>query len=415
MFVSIFMILLNILFFVLYNSFNSKENEYTKEKSKYNKLKIKYISRYINIGYILLYLIHLLLIALYVGITNIEYFYIYLILFGIDILSFSLLEFKFKSKKYKFKIIDKKIMDDRSILLVIAFYLLFIIEKVLMNYKTVGDRALDKHNFLINYHLILRVICVLIIIYSFRYLFKIIIKNKEICTYTYNRELYLEDVNFYNRIDIKKGFNHIIYLASYIVFFYINIPFIYVLYILLSLFLIYLISKKIKTIKYESDKLNKKIAFTNEKPGIIYAFMFNKDILLLKKMCIVTFMLVFSTITYYGLGESIFSYTTIGIYFILLYTIIEDKVYLIRYISSLNESFIDDKIYTINENKKINYIDTIKIFNISLYKLIITDTITYESNIVLYDPEYKIEDINIRINKSNIDDYITIESSIYEE
>ena len=126
-------------------------------------------------------------------------------------------------------------------------------------------------------------------------------------------------------------------------------------------------------------------------------------------------MLVFSTIIYYGLGESIFSFMLVSMYLYLLYTVLEDKIYLVRYLPSLNDNIIDKKIYTIDLNKNISYIDIIKVFNIKLYKLIIVDTIIYESNIILYDPEYRIEEINIKVNKSNIEDYITIESILYEE
>ena len=102
-------------------------------------------------------------------------------------------------------------------------------------------------------------------------------------------------------------------------------------------------------------------------------------------------------------------------YIYLLYTVLEDKIYLVRYLPSLNDNIIDKKIYTIDLNKNISYIDIIKVFNIKLYKLIIVDTIIYESNIILYDPKYRIEEINIKVNKSNIEDYITIESILYEE
>ena len=318
MVVSVFIILLNILFFFIYKSFNKGDNDYSKEKNRFNRLRLKYIFRYINIGYLIIYLIHLILILLNVGVTNIEYYYIYLILFLLDIISYIFLEYLTKNRKQKFKIIDKKILDNRSILLIISTYILFIIEKVTFNYKEVGDNAQKIHNFLINYHLILRVLCVLIILYSFRYIINIIVNNKELCRYTYNNDDYLEDAKFYSKIDIKKGFNQFIYIAAYIIFFYINIPFIYIFYILVVLILIYLISRKIKKIAFESDKLYKTISFTGEQPGIVYAFQFVRDMLLLKKMIIFTIMLVFSTITYYGLGESIFSYTSISIYLILL-------------------------------------------------------------------------------------------------
>ena len=82
---------------------------------------------------------------------------------------------------------------------------------------------------------------------------------------------------------------------------------------------------------------------------------------------------------------------------------------------SLNKELIDKKSYTIDITKKINYIDKIKFFKITLYKIIIQDNINYESNIILYDPELIIEELNIKINKSNLEDYITIENILYEE
>ncbi len=415
MYISIFMILFNIFCLYIFKSIKSGENDYSKEKNRFYKLKIKHFLKCANIGYIIIYLIYYSLIYIFVGLSCMDFLYINLLLFILNIVVFITVDGLLKIKSNRFKLIDKKVIDNKSKLLLICLYILFMIEKVSYNYTLTGEDIVSKHNFLFNHNLFLRIITTFIIFSTITFIINLLINNKEYCTYTYNKEHYLDDAKFYNKIDIKKGFNHLVYLTAYIVFFYINIPFIFIFYILLIGFLIYLIKRKIKKINNESDKLYKSISLLKNKPGIIYPFEFVRDILLLKKMVIFTIMLFYSTIIYYGLGESIFTYTAMIMYIYLLYTIISDKLYLIKYISSLNEKFINKNKYTIKENKNINYIDTIKIFNITLYRLIIVDTITYESNIIIYDPEYRIDNIDIRINKSNIYDYITLEKKLYEE
>ena len=415
MYISIFMIFFNLFCLYIFKSIKSGPNEYTKEKNKFYKLKLKNFLRIVNIGYIIIYLLYYLIIACFVRLDSVELISIYLILYALNIIEYLFVEYSTKMKNTRFKLIDKKTIDNKSIILVICFYILFIVEKVSYNYYLEGENIQARHDFIFNYNLFTRIIATFIIFSTLIYIIKLLLDNKEYCAYNYNKELYLSDAKFYNRIDIKKGFNHLVYLTAYIVFFYINIPFIYIFYILMVLLLIYLIKRKIKKIHNEGDKLYKTIALVNNKPGINYPFQFVRDLLLLKKMVIFTIILVFSTIIYYGLGESIFTYSAMIMYIYLLYTIICDKIYLIRYISSLNDKFIDKKKYSIIENKLISYIDIINIFNITLYRLIVVDTITYESNIIIYDPEYRIESIDIRINKSNINDYITIERELYEE
>ena len=415
MYVSTFMILFNLILLFIFKSIKSGTNDYNKEKNRYYKLRIKHILRYINIGYILIYLLHFLIITCSIGISCIDHLSISLGLYILNALLYIILENIMKIKSTKFKLIDKKILDNKSILLIISFYILFIIEKVGYIYNYKEESIVGDYDFINNYNIILKILSVIVITTSLFYIINLLLKNKEYCSYSYDKDSYLQDIKFYSKLDIKKSFNYIIYLLAYVIFFYINIPFIYFFYIALILLLIYLIKRKIKKISNESDRLYKSVTLANQKPGIIYSFQFTRDILLLKKMIVFTVMLVFSTIIYYGLGESIFSYTVISLYIYLLYIIISDKLYLIRYLSSLNDKFIDEKKYSILENKNINYIDTIKIFNIKLFKLIIVDTIIYESNMILYDPEYRIDNIDIRINKSNINDYITLETELYEE
>ena len=415
MYISIFMILFNLFCLYIFRNIKPGNSDYSKEKNRFYKLRLKKFIRYVNLGYIIIYLLHYIIIAYFVNISSINLINIYLVLYFLNILVYSFFEYSTNMRNFRFKIIEKELLNTKSILLIISFYILFIIEKVSYDYTLKGDNLLERHNFLLNYNLSLRILTAVIVFSTLIYVIKLLINNKEYCSYTYNKEYYLEDAKFYNRIDIKKGFNHFVYLTAYIVFFYINIPFIYIFYILFILLMIYLIKRKIKKINNESDKLYKQITLVYTKPGIIYPFQFIRDLLLLKKMIIFTIMLVFSTSIYYGLGESIFTYTAMIMYIYLFYTIITDRLYLIKYISSLNDKFIDKKKYSINENKKITYIDTIKIFNITLYKVIMVDTIAYESNIIIYDPEYRIDSMNIRINKSNIYDYITVERDLYIE
>lgn len=415
MYISIFMIFFNIFIYFLIKRIKSGDNDYIKEKNRFNKFKLKYLNRAVNIIYITTYILYFIIILLFVGIDYIKDLYLNLLLFALDILIYIFIEYLTNFKRNKFKLIDKKYFNAKEKILLITFTALFIIDKTNIEYKTVGEKALENHDFINNFNVILNIISFVIAVFAFKYIIKILLNNKNLCLYTYNKDNYLEDIRFYNRIDIKRGVNHLIYLTAFIVFFFIKFPFIYIFYIVVILYLMYLISKKVKKISNESDRLYKAVTIARQEPGIVYAFQFTKDILFLKKLIVFTIIFAFSTLIYYGLGESTFGYTFIGMYMYLLYTIIEDKVYLIRYLASLNENFLDSKIYTINENKKISYIDKINIFNITLYKLIVVDTITYESNIILYDPELVIDEINIRINKSNIDDYIFKEDILYEE
>ena len=415
MYISIFIIIFNLFLFYLFNIKKKAENEYIKEKYIYNKYKLREFIKYLNIGYITVYLLYYLIIALNIGLTSIKYSYIHIILFIINVLLFIFFYNTSKINIKRLNLIDKKINDDNIMLTTLTFLVLFIIEKTRVVYEIVGEDIIEKYDFINNFNVILKGLSIVIILISSILLLKKIINNRDKCLYSYNKEHYLEDAKFYDRLDIKKGLNHFIYITAFVVFFYINIPYIYFFYILLSFLLIYLIYKKYKKIINESDRLYKNVALLNNKPGIIYPFQFIRDVLLLRKMILILIILVFSTILYYGLGESVFSYTAVSMYIVLLNVIIDDKIYLIRYLASLNEKFIDKKKYSISINKKINYIDIIEIFKIKLYKLIIIDTITYESNIIIYDPEYRINEINIRVNKSNIDDYIIYERELYEE
>ena len=413
MYVSIFMIFLNLFVFYILKKKKKYNNDYDKEKNKYNAIKIKKISRIVNIGYITIDSLYYIIILLSIGLSSINNLLLNIIFFIISIMIYLFVEFTTKINRTKLKLIDRKLLDKKEYMYIITFYILFFIEKTAINYS--NNINLNTYDFINTFNMILYSISVLLIITLLIFIISYIKNNSKYFTFSNVEENYLEDIKFYKKIEIKRIFNHVIYITAYIVFFYINIPYIFIFYILASLLLIYFAYNKVKKIRNESSRVYRSITIAKTKPGITYAFQFTKDVLSLKKLIIFIILLISSIPLYYGLGESIFAFVALSIYLILLYTIIEDKVYLIRYLASLNDRFINKKEYSILEIKKIDYIETINIFDIKFYRLIIIDTIVYESNIILYDPELEIDNIDIRINKSDILDYITIENVLYEE
>ena len=412
MYVSIFMILLNLLFIYLFKYRKKNNNEYEKEKNIFNKLKLKKINRVVNIGYILINAIYYIIMLLSIDLNIINNFVLNTSIFIISVIVYLIAETITKRKNIRFKLIDKKTISMKEYMYIISFYILFIVEKTSISYNFTN---INEQNFINTFNIIIYLVAIIMLIISSLIIIIYIKNNSKYFIMTNTSENYLEDINFYKKIELRKVFNHVIYITAYIVFFYANIPFIFIFYIVALLILLYFTYNKVKKIKNESSRVYRTVTIANTKPGIIYAFQFTKDLLLLKKLLIFITMFVLSIIVYYGLGESIFAILSISIYLILLYTIIEDKIYLIRYLSSLNSSFINEKEYSILQNKKIDYIESINIFGIILYRLIIIDTVCYESNIIIYNPELIIDSIDIRINKSNILDYITLETILYEE
>ena len=120
-------------------------------------------------------------------------------------------------------------------------------------------------------------------------------------------------------------------------------------------------------------------------------------------------------IVLYGIGEGAFVFASLQLSILLLYIIIDDELYLISYIKSLNPDFVNDKVYSISSTKKVSYIETINVLNIKLYRFIIKDNQIYKSHLVLYDPSDIYDELEIRINKSNLNDYIINECLLYEE
>lgn len=395
MYINIILILFNILTVYYLKSNIKSDNEYSKEKVYYIKKRIKSIFNIINISAIVLNTMYFILLL----INNLSINIVDFIVFILIIITYFIL---FKSTKLnkRLKLFENNSLSIRDYLIILSVCTLVCISRIEMT-----------HNIDFIYGFIAFIFFVISSVMDLYYL----IKNKEYTCFSCKEEDLLIDIKFYNKIQTNKIFNCVICITAFIVFVFIRIPYIYILYILILIMLALVIYRKAKKISNESKRLYNAVTITKEKPSVIYAFQFTKDILLLKKLVIILVMLATSFGVLYGLGESAFTLVSLNMYMLLLYIFMEDKIYLIRYINSLNPNFIDEKKYSILVNKPINYIDTIKIFNMTFYRIIVVDNIIYKSNIILYDPELIMKEINIRINKSNIDDYIMIENILYEE
>lgn len=392
----ILLIFLNILFINYLNKKNNTDNLYTKEKNRFYKIKIKLLASIINVFNIILgFLSYTVLLLNKDKISIID-----LILFITSILLYILIEFN-KIKDKRFKLIDKKLFELKDILYVIIPMVILLSGRI----PYLNDQ----------YDIVIYILMSLFILIGFYPVLSLLLANRRYLCYTASIEDYFKDIKFYKKIQLSNFINYLIYISAFIMFVFIRIPYIYLFYILLALILFLVIKKKAKKISIISDKIYKSITLAHEYPGVIFAFDYTKDLFFLKKLTLILIYFVISLLSCYMVGESAFIFVSIIQYFLLLYVVIEDKIYLIRYIESLNEKLIDKKIYSIKVNKKVSYVDTIKIFNINIYRLIIEDNIIYKSNLILFDPELLEKEIDIYINKSNLDDYIIIDTMLYEE
>ena len=395
MITNILLIVINILFICIFNKKIKPNNDYEKERNSFNKYKYKIILSVINILNILIN-ISLIIEGFINNTTDI----IYNILFATSFISFIIMLYIIKTRKMKYKLIDKKLINRFDILTILSAFIIPLSETI------------EKET---NLKSIFIVIIFLILLTGITILILKLIKNKKYVGISKDPSDYIEDIRFTYKIELNQIINYIIYISFFVIFVYIRIPYAYILYILIALILILHTKKKIKKIANETDRIYKSITIAKEYPGIVYAFQFTRDLLLLKKLLIGISSYILSIIILYIVGELPFGIVALQLYILLLYVIISDKIYLLKYIKSISDEYIDKDEYKIKIKKKINYIETIKIFNIKLYRIIIEDNIIYKSNIILYDPELMIDEIEIRIDKSNMDDYITTESILYEE
>ncbi|MBR1385381.1 MAG: hypothetical protein IJ568_00980 [Bacilli bacterium] len=390
-YVSILLTILNIIFLIVFSNKYKSDNLYIKEKNEYYLLKYRLFSNIINIFYIFSSVIYYLGLYIYNDFFDVVTFIFFLIALA-SYISFLLIKKNIKRSHY----FNKKLLSSFDYLVIISSFIIIV-------YGISFNKAINALFFSI-----LFIANIFILILSFQ-------KNKGVFCYKSSVEDYIEDIKFIKKIEYNKLINYIIYILAYISFVYIRIIYIEIFYLLVLLILMYIIFKKYKKIVSEQNRLYRSITILHVAPGIKYAFDFTRDLLLLKELFITLLLFIISISSLYGLGERAFMAISVILYVLLLYVRLSDRVYLIRYINSLNDEFIDNKRYSIKEKKLISFIDVIIIFDIKLYRLIIIDNLIYKSNLIMYDPEYLIEDLELRINKFDLSDYITIENKLYEE
>ena len=395
MFSYIFLITLNILSLFFIISRREKGNNYENEKSDFFKEKLFLIVSLTNIiSFILNGLAYL---TLFIYKENIDF--IDFLFFLVSFLSFFIIISFYKKPRKRYKFFNDKIISLFDILLIISFSL-------------INSLSLVEYEF---FSFIIFILCSIISFISLIIIFILLKKNRGYVCFSANNDEYLEDIKFYTKLQVNRGYNYILFLLAYIVFVFIRIPYIYIFYVFI-VFLLFIISyKKYMKIYNLSNKLYNIVTIAKKQPGIVYAFQFTKDFLLLKRIVICLILFVVEIIVLYGIGEGAFAFVTIQLSILLLYIIIDDKLYLISYIKSLNPSLVNDKVYSISSIKKVSYIETIDILNIKFYRFIIVDNLTYKSHLVLYDPSNIYDELEIKINKSNLDDYFIVESLLYDE
>ena len=396
MVVSILIVFFNLLFLFFYSNKKKKyDNDYLKDKDRFIKRKLYMLLFIINISNIItnIAFICLALSNNYLNIIN-------TITAIIQLLSFLPLLSAFKKYNKKTKIINKKLFNNGDIIFILLTTVLSLIEMFDFN---------GIHNYYFEFTCLIILLIELVILSI-----NLLSLSGYIC-FSVKGQDYLEDIKFANKIQINKIINYFVYIISYILFILTNLPYIYILYAIIILLIFYVLKNRIKKVGGQSDKLYRCITIAKEMPGVYYAFYFYKDVYFIRKLLVIVIGLIISIITYYGLGEMQFIYASFAIYNLLLYVILNDKYKLIRYTRALNDELVDKERYSIIQNKKVSYVDTVNILDVKLYKLIIIENVIYESNIILYDPELYVKNIDVRINKSNINDYIFNEGILYQE
>jgi len=355
-------------------------------------------------------------------VINIFYYFVCLLFFNIsisivDILFFIILCLTFISYQLKPKMLEK------------SDYILLSKE----NNKKINNLIINNISILVicgrvggveelsSFIYIRDIIIFLLTGYNFLIFFLLLYKNKRLVTFTNKESDYLEDINYYKKIEVKRILNYIILIIVYILWFFVNFKYSLIINLVIIVLLFILIFKKIKKINYQFNKLYKNVSILKAKPGVKYAFDFLRDIYNTKNLIIGVGGYFFTLLLFYMSSMSNFTCCTLNLFIILIYIICIDKITLINYICSLNSTFIDKKIYKLKQSKKINYIDEINInfmkFQLKMYKLIYMDDNKniFESNIILYDPELYKDKIEIYINPSSISDNIIIIDDLYDD
>ena len=399
-----------IIYIILINLFKKKSKNYsfsTIEKEN-NLIKLYKFIKLLNISIMLIDFVYYFILFLLKDDINLIYFVTNILLIVLSIIFDLKLNILVKNIKNNFNYV---LLNEYEHKYRLIFIYNIIISLVL--YKRVGD----INNFLIltNSFFILSILIIIDIVFLIKFM---IINKKNVCFNIDKEKDYIENIEFKAKIEFSSFYNYIIYILIYIILIYCNIPFAYLLYSLISLILLIVIKNKISKLCLEQKKLYQNVTFINNKPGIIYAFLFYREIEFIKNMLITVLFIVLSLIVFYMFDGTIFSYITIQLYILLIYEIFISKNKLIRLLSALDENFVNRNEYNIVQNNKISYIKKIHWISkkITFFKLIFIDNNNniYNSELILYDPELYIKKIKLYLNSKDISDYIIMLDELYE-
>lgn len=401
-----FIIIVNLLLRIDIKNYK-KTNTYVNKKRLKGKIDFYEFIRNINISFILIDLVYYILLFLLNKEINIYFFIIDLVLMLFSIIMFFILPIKKDLKNYDFNELNQYINNYSKIILYNAFFSILL-------FRRVGD--INS----VNVSLCVNLVVLVFILMEIGLLVQFLVKNKKIVCFSYDEEEdFIENIHFYKKIEIKQLYNYVIYIFVYILLIYCQFPFAYIGYGIILVILVTALIRKVKKIFTEKDKLYKNVAILKNKPGLIYAFEFERDIEFTKNFAIVIVLYVVSIIVFYILGEIPFTFISIQLYGLIIYEIFKSKRTLINILYSLDERYIDKKVYSVEQIH-----DNFEILEIYLnifcrkqmfHKIVYIDNnkTIYESSLILYDPEMHMREIKLYMNPINMDDYVIITEELY--
>ncbi len=383
-----------------------KKNTYLNQSYNKKLLIVRNFLKYIIISIVSIDLIYFLcIILLGKNLSLIELFIS--LLFNISlIISYYFVNLKFSNLDVNRDYNELDNVEEKK-LIKILFYLLFLL--------ILGKRVEDIGN--INISILFCILTVALILSEFFSFISFLNKSKNIVCIHVKTEDLISNIKFANKIEIDKIGNYLIFALIYILIIYADLPFAYIIHILISILLIAIVIKKKRKIEKESSSLYKSVTIAKRTPGVIYAFEFERDIEFTKNLIIIIFLYIFSVITFYSFGNTCFIIYMVQSLIFITYLLFVSKKKLIRTIKALDESYIDKNIYTIKKKVPITCVEQVKMFGEeTFYKLVYIDNNknVYKSNIILYDPDLFISDITMYINAKDMEDYVIVTKDLYQ-
>ena len=259
-------------------------------------------------------------------------------------------------------------------------------------------------------------LAILLVAISILVFITFIIKNREFCTMAKEEETYIDSIKFSTKFILSTLFNYVAFMLIYILLINCNFKYMFIINILVLVILIYVLVKKVKKTYFEMKRVDNAVYITHEGLNEFYAFDFARDIERTSNLLFFIVIYFISFSSYYVYDAFSFNCLTVILYiafFIKLFISQKDLAY---FMLATDDNFINKKDYNIILEK--NNFEIKKIYvgnNKYLYKIVYVDNdnISYESVILLYDPELFID--NIKIYKSSKDNnkYIIYVRELY--